>query len=44
MKLMQHIAYTLGSVLIGVGIGLGIAHIKDHRINKEARKIERETR
>lgn len=44
MKLFQHIAYAAGCVLIGIGIGLGITRIKETHINKQARKIERETR
>lgn len=44
MKLFQHIAYAAGCIMIGIGIGLGIGHLKDRHINREARKIERETR
>lgn len=44
MKLFQHLAYVAGAVLIGIGIGLGVGHIKDRRINRQAKRIERETR
>ncbi len=43
MKLSQHLAYFIGSVFIGIGIGLGISRIKEERIRRQARRIERET-
>lgn len=44
MKCIQKAAYILGAVFIGIGIGLGIDKLKDHRINRQARRIERETK
>lgn len=44
MKISEHAAYIAGYLLIGIGLGLGFAHLKETKINKEARKIERQTR
>lgn len=44
MKIFQHIACAAGLILIGISIGLGIDRVKDHRINRQAKKIERESR
>lgn len=44
MKIAEQAAYIAGYILIGIGLGIGIAHLKEPKIKKEARKTERRTR
>lgn len=44
MKVCQKAAYILGAIFIGIGIGLGIDRVKERKINREAKRIERESR